>query len=61
MAIYQNDGLIEIIPNQQGNRLTASSVAFTDAERLIGQLPYQNMELKPENVVYGELLLFHFN
>ena len=35
VAVWQRDR-VEIITNEQGNRMTPSYVAFTDNERLIG-------------------------
>jgi molecular chaperone DnaK (HSP70) len=37
VGIYRN-GRVEIIPNDQGNRITPSYVAFTeDGERVVGE------------------------
>ena len=35
VGIYKN-GHVEMIPNELGNRITPSVVAFTDEERLVG-------------------------
>lgn len=58
IAVYRNDS-IEIIPNDQGNRLTPSYVGFTPHERIIGQGAYYQAHLHPENTIYGkELKMF---
>jgi len=36
VAIFKN-GRVEIIPNELGNRITPSQVAFTDEEKLVGE------------------------
>jgi len=35
-GIFKN-GRVEIIPNEMGNRITPSYVAFTDEEKLVGE------------------------
>jgi endoplasmic reticulum chaperone BiP len=51
VGIYQN-GKVEIIPNDQGNRITPSVVAFTDNERLIGDAAKNQATMNPTNTVY---------
>ena len=43
---------VEIIANDQGNRTTPSYVAFTDAERLIGEAAKNQTAMNPENTVF---------
>ncbi|MHA2038079.1 MAG: molecular chaperone DnaK [Promethearchaeota archaeon] len=50
-AVMQN-GQVEIIANDQGNRTTPSYVAFTDTERLIGDGAKNQCATNPENTVY---------
>jgi len=46
------NGKVEIIPNDQGNRITPSYVAFTDSERLIGDAAKHQVASNPTNTVY---------
>ena len=46
------DGRVEIIANDQGNRITPSYVAFTDEERLVGDAAKNQASLNPSNTVY---------
>jgi len=51
VAIYKN-GRVEIIPNEFGNRITPSFVAFTDEERLVGEAAKNQAALNPTRSVY---------
>ncbi|XP_047938432.1 heat shock cognate 70 kDa protein-like [Salvia hispanica] len=51
VAAWQHDR-IEIIPNDQGNRTTPSQVAFTAAERLIGDAAKNQVANNPINTIY---------
>jgi endoplasmic reticulum chaperone BiP len=51
VGVYQN-GRVEIIANDQGNRVTPSYVAFTETERLIGDAAKNQAATNPENTVY---------
>lgn len=53
VGIYKN-GRVEIIPNDQGNRITPSYVAFTnDGERLVGEAAKNQATINPENTAYS--------
>merc|ERR1712048_949520 len=51
VGVFQN-GKVEIIANDQGNRTTPSYVAFTDTERLIGDSAKNQVAMNPENSVF---------
>ena len=52
VAVFQY-GKVEIIANDQGKRTTPSYVAFTDTERLIGDEAMNQMEVNPNNTIFG--------
>jgi len=45
-------GKVEIMVNDQGNRITPSYVAFTDEERLVGDAAKNQAAANPKNTVY---------
>ncbi|KAF8060359.1 BIP5 [Scenedesmus sp. PABB004] len=51
VGVYKN-GRVEIIANDQGNRITPSYVAFTDTERLIGDAAKNQATVNPTRTVY---------
>ncbi|CAH0546572.1 unnamed protein product [Brassicogethes aeneus] len=51
VGVFRN-GEVEIIPNEQGNRITPSYVAFTDNERLVGDPAKEQAIANSENTVY---------
>jgi heat shock protein 5 len=51
VGVYKN-GRVEIIPNDQGNRITPSYVAWADGERLVGDAAKNQATLNPSNTVF---------
>jgi len=51
VGIFKN-GRVEIIPNEFGNRITPSIVAFTDEERLVGEAAKNQGAENPERTIY---------
>ena len=52
VGIYQNDK-VEIIANEQGNRITPSVVSFTEEGREVGDSARNQMTSNPENTIYA--------
>merc|ERR1711865_1072666 len=51
VGVYKN-GRVEIIPNDQGNRITPSYVAFDGEERFIGDSAKNQAAINPTNTVF---------
>merc|ERR1719424_29294 len=51
VGVFKN-GRVEIISNDQGNRITPSYVAFTDSERLVGDAAKNQATINPEKTVF---------
>jgi len=51
VGVWQNDS-VQIIPNDQGNRITPSYVAFNDEERLVGDSAKNQVAMNPKNTVF---------
>ena len=51
VGIFKN-GRVEIIPNELGNRITPSQVAFTDEEKLVGEAAKNQGASNPLRTVY---------
>lgn len=45
-------GKVDILVNDQGNRITPSYVAFTEEERLVGDAAKQQAANNPRNTIY---------
>lgn len=59
VGVFQH-GKVEIIANDQGNRVTPSYVAFTDTERLIGDAAKNQVAMNPNNTIFGKLKICFF-
>ena len=51
VGVMQN-GKVEILVNDQGNRITPSYVAFNDEERLVGDAAKNQYASNPERTIY---------
>merc|ERR1711957_434259 len=51
VGIFKN-GRVEIIPNELGNRITPSYVAFTDDEKLVGEAAKNQGAQNPVRTIY---------
>ena len=52
-AVHRHDQ-VEVIPNDQGNYVTPSCVAFTNTQRFIGDAAKNQIDCNPTNTVFGK-------
>nr|XP_026500960.1 heat shock 70 kDa protein cognate 2-like [Vanessa tameamea] len=52
VAVWRNN-CVEVIPNERGNNITPSYVAFTERERLIGEPAKCQASVNATNTVFG--------
>jgi molecular chaperone DnaK (HSP70) len=52
VGVWQNGG-VEVIANDQGNRTTPSYVAFTGSRLLVGDAAKNQAEMNPSNTIFG--------
>lgn len=52
------NGKVEILANDQGNRITPSYVAFTDEERLVGDAAKNQYAANPTRTVFDVKYVF---
>lgn len=56
VGVMQN-GKVDILVNDQGNRITPSYVAFTDEERLVGDAAKNQAAANPRNTIFDVKLV----
>ncbi|GJT87895.1 heat shock cognate 70 kDa protein-like protein [Tanacetum coccineum] len=53
-AWFDNKNRVEIIPNEQGNKITPSCIAFNDTELSVGEGAKNQIARNPTNTVFGK-------
>ena len=55
-AWFSKHNRVEIIPNEQGNKITPSCVAWNDTELLVGEGAKNQINRNPKNTIFGKLM-----
>jgi len=53
VAVFGKNGKAEVIPNENGKRITPSTVSYTKDERLVGDAAETERVLNPDNTIYN--------
>ncbi|KAK3151212.1 hypothetical protein QOZ80_3AG0243100 [Eleusine coracana subsp. coracana] len=56
MAVWRDDR-VEVIANEQGNRLTSSCVAFTDGRSLVAKAAVNQAASNPANTIFETMII----
>ena len=56
-AWFDQHNRVEIIPNEQGNKITPSCVAFNEMEVLVGEGAKNQINRNPTNTIFGMSIL----
>jgi molecular chaperone DnaK (HSP70) len=52
VAYYESEGMVNVIVNENGNRITPSYVSFQGLDRCVGDSAKKNSGQNPKNTVY---------
>lgn len=53
---FDKHNRVEIIPNEQGNKITPSCVAWNETEFLVGEAAKNQISRNPKNTVFGKFV-----
>ena len=53
-AWFDQHNRVEIIPNEQGNKITPSCLAFNDSQVLVGEGAKNQIHRNPTNTIFGK-------
>jgi L1 cell adhesion molecule like protein len=51
LAVFEH-GKVQMIPNEEGNRMTPSYVTFTNTQRFVGEKAKNHAIIDPNNTIY---------
>ena len=58
-AWFDKHNRVEMIPNEQGNKITPSCVAWDGTQILVGEAAKNQINRNPKNTVFGEFFFIY--